>query len=304
MTTTTIPRASRRFHLGEPQIAGPLSIHPIFGPRSGLRLMGLHRAVSAGVSIAETGNVNLTLVHNPTDCPVLLYEGELIVGAAQNRVIDQPVLVPARTDLQVGVSCAEQGRWDVGEADVFTPSADLLDPSLRAAKRAHANRSASARPDQAAVWREVSERLVAGGVDSPSETVTDLFAARRGELDSVAAEIELRDGQLGAVTLLNGCPLALDIVGSRRVFADLHDQLVHGYALRALDTPHRRLPSAARLSATADRFLSTALAADRRWIPNVGMGDAYKLVAAPADGCSLWAGRDLVAFSAFPAGAQ
>jgi hypothetical protein len=106
------------------------------------------------------------------------------------------------------------------------------------------------------------------------------------------------------MTLLNGCPLALDIVGSRRVFADLHDQLVHGYALRALDASHRRLPSATRLAVTADRFLSTSLRADRRWIPNVGMGDTYKLVGAPADGCSLWAGRDLVAFSAFPAGAR
>ena len=40
-------------------------------------------------------SVNDLLVNNPADKPVLLFEGEEVLGAQQNRTFDVPVLVGA-----------------------------------------------------------------------------------------------------------------------------------------------------------------------------------------------------------------
>ena len=61
------------------------------------------------------------------------------------------------------------------------------------------------------------------------------------------------------------------------------------------------MPTGDRLRSTAEDFLSAALTATWQWIPNPGMGDAYKPVSADVSGCSLRVGRGLVALSAFPA---
>ena len=298
MTITT----NFTFRLGKPQVCGPLAVYPVFGPRARTRYRGLARAVRRGARVTEIpqgGQVNEVLVRNPTDQAVLLYEGELIIGAAQNRTIDQPVLVPAGAELTVPVSCVEAGRWDIGAPDAaFVPSPDLVDPALRAIKRGQANRSAAGRPRQDAVWSEIGGRLAAAGVNSASGAFTDIFEARRGELEGLAEPIELVDGQIGALAEVNGIPVALDIVGRRRVFAELHPRVMHGYALQALDAKPPRQRGA---NVSAEELLGAALGSRSRWLPNPGMGDTYAPADARVDGCCLRVGREIVALSAFPA---
>ena len=255
-----------------------------------------------GFSITEMpgGVVNEVSVHNPTELPVLLYEGELILGAAQNRTFDQPVLVPAGARLTVSVSCVEAGRWDIEGGPVgFATAGDALDPSLRAAKRASA--AASGRPDQRAVWGEVQQRLSSLEVDSPSEALTDVYAARDGELSAFQDAIELCPGQLGAVTHIHGCPVALDVVSSPRVFGDLFPGLMRGYALQALTGtgPAAVFWPGVDVAAGARRLLHDALGTGWDWVAGVGMGDLYA-PRGPVAGCALRLGRELVACSAFP----
>jgi hypothetical protein len=45
--------------------------------------------------------------------PVLLLDGEEVIGAKQNRIINLTVLVAAGTTVQLPVSCVEQGRWSM-----------------------------------------------------------------------------------------------------------------------------------------------------------------------------------------------
>jgi hypothetical protein len=98
--------------LGEPDVHGPLAVFPLFGPAPGLDYMSFGQGRATGVSIKELergASVNDLVVLNPTDRAVLLYEGEEVLGAQQNRMFDVSVLVGARTELQVPVSCVETG---------------------------------------------------------------------------------------------------------------------------------------------------------------------------------------------------
>ena len=75
------------------------------------------------------------MVENPSEIPVLLCEGEQVLGAQQDRIFDVSVLVPAGSKLEVPVSCVEAGRWQHSRhADELTPSPQCSHPEFRQMK--------------------------------------------------------------------------------------------------------------------------------------------------------------------------
>jgi hypothetical protein len=301
MTTATV-----HLTLGEPQVVGVLAVHPLFGPAPALEYRAFAQARAHGALVRElehAASVNTLLVRNPTDRAVLLYEGEQVVGAQQDRTIDSSVLVGAGTSVPVPVSCVEQGRWDGRRhGEHFEPAGRSDDPSLRRVKREAAARNAArglaARPAQGEVWQEVGTRLRRFAVASESARLGDLFDQRSGEIGALADDVELRDGQLGALACVGGAPVALDVVSRPDVFAALHDGLVRGYALDALGA--RSAGGDPADPARAAAFVDAALSAPRRPVPAAGLGEAHTLAGAGVIGSSLAHEGELIALCAFP----
>ncbi|MEJ7786393.1 MAG: DUF6569 family protein, partial [Solirubrobacteraceae bacterium] len=82
--------------LGDPDVHGPLVVFPLFGPGPRQEYLSFSQAQSAGATIKELeqgASVNDLVVLNPTDHAVLLYEGEQVLGAQQNRTFAVSVLV-------------------------------------------------------------------------------------------------------------------------------------------------------------------------------------------------------------------
>jgi hypothetical protein len=100
------------FQVGDPVQHRGIVVTPLF-PRQDpvARYVTLDTGLSRGLTITETseaGTVPELAVGNPTDDDVLLYDGEELGGAKQNRILDISVLVAARTTLTIPVSCVEQ----------------------------------------------------------------------------------------------------------------------------------------------------------------------------------------------------
>ncbi len=318
-------RVATQFHLGAPQVTGALAVYPIFGGDPQFHYRSLAAASALGAFVSEVdphGSVNEVLVCNVTDQPLLVYEGELIEGARQNRTIEMPVLVGAGQEVRVPVSCVEQGRWDHGRrTEHFSPAPSAVAPKLRRAMRTEANALASAgaeaRPAQAAVWFHVGGSLDEHSVESPSAALTDIYVSRRSDLDAVKQAIEVVDGQVGAVAAISGRPVALDLVSRPEVFADLLPRLLDGYALQALGAREGRgaheplgahQPPGARELATdddaAEAILCAALELPRGVLPTAGAGHAFALHCPELDGCGVQVEHELIALSAFPTATQ
>ncbi len=301
MDTITTPLT-----LGEPQVVGRLAVFPVFGPSPVFAYRAFSDAIGHGAFVKELdrgASVNRLVVGNPTDRALLLYEGEQVVGAQQDRALDSNVLVGAGAQIEVPVSCVEQGRWDGRRRDEhFAPAMQADDPSLRRIKRESALRSAeqglAGRPAQGEVWQEVGSRLRRFAVASENSKFGDLFEQRSGEIGALADDIEAVTDQVGALACVGGAPIALDVVSRPEVFRALHDRLARGYALDALSVGLARAEAAD--ASVADAFLARALTASRRPVETPGLGAAHSLVGPRVVGSTLSLEDELVALCAFP----
>ena len=233
-----VPKPSFRFQLGEPVDHRGIVLAPLFPLRDPVaRYATLDDALARGLEITEIGpdgTVPELAVSNPLDEAVLLYDGEELAGAKQNRILDVSVLVAARSKLVVPVSCVERGRWRA-VSRTFSSAGHVAHTELRRTKA----RALGAGPlergaAQGAVWDSVDRRLEALDVDSVTRAHSDAFRAHRRRLDDLAAGLEALPGQCGAVLAI-GDSLCLDAVSRPDAFAALWPKLRDGYLLDALD---------------------------------------------------------------------
>ena len=165
--------------VADPDVVGPLAVFPLIAAQP--RTLRYQAFAQGGVTVheLEEASVNDLLVSNALDVPVLLYEGEEVLGAQQNRTFDVSVLVPAGTELQVPVSCVEAQRWEGGRhGEAFTPAPQTAYPELRRAKsermRGRLAAGEEARADQGAVWSMVAAKAQRHGVASPTGALHDV----------------------------------------------------------------------------------------------------------------------------------
>jgi hypothetical protein len=285
--------------VGDPDVAGPLAVFPLFGAAPRLEYVSYAEGASRGVSITELpggASVNDVLVVNPLDVGVLFYEGEEILGAQQNRTIDAAVLIAAGAKQQVPVSCVEAGRWDGSRhGEAFTPSPQAAFPALRAAKslrmRERMVAGMEARADQGEVWQAVDYALATHGTDAPTRAMSDAFD------DGFETSIERHDGQLGALVAIAGDFVVLDHVSRADVFAALFPPLLRGYALDAHGQPAGAPPAREQ----AEGFVATALAARVRERPSAALGRALHFESADAGGTALAVDDELIQLSVYSA---
>jgi hypothetical protein len=63
------------------------------------------------VSELDPPEVPSLAITNHADVPILLVEGEMLIGGDQNRTMNVTVLCPPHEVTVVPVSCVEAGRW-------------------------------------------------------------------------------------------------------------------------------------------------------------------------------------------------
>jgi hypothetical protein len=300
--------------VGDPDMAHGLTVYPLIGPPAALDYVAF-ASVHDQVAITELdggASVNDLTVMNDSGKPVLLYEGEEILGAQQNRVLDVSVLIAAGAKIGIPVSCVERGRWDgLRHRERFRPSPQTADPKMRRlkSKRARVNADAGreARADQAEVWDEVDARGFELRTTSPTAAMHDVFEGHRERLAEIGDAIDLHDGQCGSVAVIGGRITILDFVGRADVYAVLHPAIVEGYALDALG--HERRGDARRDSAVDAATVRgfTLLACDSPAaspIAGAGLGATVRFAGGGVEGSALVHGGELVQMTAFPSDAD
>jgi len=71
----------------------------------------LSRSLAHVTEVSEQGRVPELCFVNEAELSVFLLDGEELIGAKQNRVLNVSLLIPPQKSVPIPVSCVEQGRW-------------------------------------------------------------------------------------------------------------------------------------------------------------------------------------------------
>ena len=122
---------------------------------------GLANKKARVTEVSQQGSVSDLRFVNSGDKPVLLIDGEELVGSKQNRILNVSILVPAHATTIIPVSCVEQGRWTYRSAQ-FSAAPRIQYSSGRAEKAEQVSNSlfsvGTRESDQHAIWLRTAEQ--------------------------------------------------------------------------------------------------------------------------------------------------
>jgi hypothetical protein len=189
----------------------------------------------------EHGAVGTISVRNRAGIDALILDGTELRGAKQNRMVNITIIVGHGTETPIPVSCVEQGRWAYRSRH-FGSTKRTVAGRLRNLKAhmvsEHLAREGRVRTDQVALWDQVDAYVANADVAAPTAALDDVFTARQPNIDEVVARLKEIDAY-GAVVVVNGEIVALDLVDHRKTFHALWESLLRGYAMDAVgeDSP-------------------------------------------------------------------
>jgi hypothetical protein len=279
--------------VGEPMVYQNLALFPL--RHSGAREAGyltLDQALAAGAArVTETstsGSVPELQFTNKGSLPVLLLDGEELIGAKQNRVLNLTILAPGEKTIRIPVSCVEAGRWSQRTAD-FTAAPRTQFAEGRRKKLARVSesmaRSGIAHSDQGEVWDDIAVKAARLHAASATSAMADIYEHHAGRVEDYAAAFTAAEGQVGALFALNGEVNGFDLFDAPSTLAALLPKLVRSYALDAIDAWSEGIkPPTAEV---APRLLLAAAAAVGQGFPAVGLGEDFRLTGKGFSGAAL-----------------
>lgn len=304
---SAVEKCLSQVRLGAPQTHANLALYPLLA--EGLAVpdyLLLDAALDGGCArvteVSESGRVPELKFVNDCERPVLLLDGEELVGAKQNRILNLSVLAPARASIVIPVSCVEAGRWDRRtEAFVSARRAHYAAGRARKAARVSASMytSGSRRSDQAEVWADIAEKSARMEAFSDTAAAEALYSRHRVFLDAFKSTLTPVTGQAGALFAINEHVVGLDLFDSPATLAAVLPKLVESYALDAIDA-HGEHPAKTSPEALLAHIAKARVAA----FPGVGEGEDLRLQATGLSGGALARDGRIVHLCAFevPAG--
>jgi hypothetical protein len=292
--------------IGNAISAANLTMFPLLLPQETIpAYLTLDEALAGGLAsvteVSEAGSVPELLVKNLAQKPVLILDGEELVGAKQNRIVNLSILVPAGATLRIPVSCVEAGRW-ARRSREFAAAGRAHYAAGRASKLAQVNlalRASGTRcTDQGAVWRDIDLKARRMNARSATHAAAAIYDRAHRDLEQFQERLAVVPRQAGAIFVINGLLAGMDLFDSPATWRKSMRKLVQSYGLDALD--NAGVP-ASDASPQPKEFLKAVQAAPCERFKAIGLGEDIRVNGERVVGGLLAVDGRLVHLTAFPA---
>jgi hypothetical protein len=238
------------------------------------------RALAQGqirvTELNEAGSVNALNIQNLSDQFVLFLDGDVLVGAKQDRVLNTPLLLAPRSTTTVPVSCVERGRWHF-TTPIFQPAPTAAPPSLRALKAeslaADTPQASAFLADQGRVWAHVAQLKAAMHASAPTDSLAQCFDEKRAHIDQLVHRLQPARDANGLAVWAGRQFLVADVFNRADALTDYFPALTRAVGLdlaAAPTTPAPAQPEA--LLQVLGTQIESALASSSPPRPGVGVG--------------------------------
>ena len=230
--------------VGEPQAFEEVQVFPLLSSQGGSpsSFLQLDEALDQGLAeiteVSDGGSVPQLTVVNKSPRDIIIYEGQQLIGAKQNRIVNITVVVAANSTLPIPVSCVEQGRWRYTSPS-FTSSDHFSYPSLRRETHSSVSRSketlGSSDSDQSGVWRDISGKMDRMNVFSDTASMYDIYESHAPEPEVLKEAFQVAENQVGYMAFIKGGFAGSDLFTSSDVCRGKMEKLLRGYYLDSRD---------------------------------------------------------------------
>ena len=305
----TVAQTLASLKLGDAVHHRNLAVFPLYAPSDASPdYLTLDEALATGLArvteVSEAGRVPELLFENAADRSVLLVDGEELIGARQNRILNLSVLVGAKSSVVIPVSCVESGRWRY-ESRNFRSGHVHMYAEARAEKTQDVSRSlresGSRRGDQGRVWDNIERKQRSMNVDSSTSSMHDIYEQRQGDLARYQSAFDAKAGQVGAVFAINRRVRGLELFDAASTFAKFMQKILGSYALDAVSgiggasAVSAAVPPASAAQAFVDRLQQASL----QTFKALAQGEDLRLGQGDVSGGALVVGDRVVHLAAF-----
>jgi hypothetical protein len=261
----------------------------------------LNEALIDVVEVDEAGDVPNLKVINKSERMVLILDGEELVGAKQNRIVNTTILIPGKATVVIPVSCVEQGRWHY-DAPQFRSEERVMAPVMRARKAGKVSLSLREnlgfQSDQGEIWDGIVQIAQRRGAVSRSMAMSEVYEKDRSSIDEYVKHFRLIDGQVGAVFMINGKVVGLDTFGKADSFSKIFKKLVESYTLDAIDWFDSKKEHKA-LRSEVSKFLKASQRSPVEVHEGVGLGTDCRIESDKVTGFALAMDEQILHLSVF-----
>lgn len=253
------------------------------------------------VEITETsvqGSVPELSLKNMSEKMLLLFDGEELIGAKQNRILSFSILLDGHSKTTIPVNCCEAGRWS-SISEHFSTSSRIAFRKLRASKQ---NNSHSTQQE---VWHQISARLKKRNLISSTSAMADIFENEtdKASLNNYIQHFSSIDAQVGSVFFINGHVCGVEVFGKNDTYKKISSKLIMSYALDSIDENNGSVAGVSNAEVQAKQFMDLLTTASVHSQHSVGLGNHVRFTNNAA-GASLIYQNQLLHLSAFPLEAQ
>lgn len=196
-----------KLHVGAGERRGALTVFPVWQQRLVGKAVALSTPGTVMVEELASPDVPHLMVTGIGQHPVLVLDGDLMVGGQQNRVAMGSTLIMGGQTLEIDVRCVEQERWH--------------------GQRRHET------------GRERASAFVRGGIEQ-DEVWRRVHAERRVQHEPPdAADLRPLPGQAGVLIAVGGRPVLLELFGDEELLAAAWPRIIQAAARDAASRPSR-----------------------------------------------------------------
>jgi hypothetical protein len=244
MTETTVAKVQeflKSLNVGEKQYKDSLTIFTLYSDiRSVYEYITLDEALKEDILTVKeigSGTVPEISVLNRGKKDVFIMDGEELVGAKQNRMVNISLIVPAESEIKIPVSCVEQGRWH-HTSEEFYASENISYANLRKKQKASVMHSMERQSDyhanQGEVWEDIACFMRERNVSSPTVAMSDIYEKERRRIDDYKDIFKHVEGQIGAVFAIGKTIFGMDVFDKEDTCRKLMPKITRSYVMEIL----------------------------------------------------------------------
>ena len=212
-----------------PQVHENVAIIPLKTKRTYIDILTLKKGLELGlvqVKECENSQVNTLVVTNNAVTPLILIDGDEVVGGDQNRIVNATIIIDGKSKMKIPVSCTEQNRW--AYKSEFKQSAYIANYETRRAKEVASRDSNSY---QNVIWSSINDLEHENSFSSPTKAMEESYENLRMDHGKILENFKVVEGQTGVLIIVDGEIKGFELFLNSEIYKEFHEKILKSYII-------------------------------------------------------------------------